>query len=88
MSITLTATGEITGELTHHGDQPAKVAGELRNQGMLGLSFDLSSTLRVFATGKSFQVVHRRSDLPMSGTTHGPRAGDTGVCFNAFWDEV
>jgi hypothetical protein len=85
LSIVLMPNGKIVGELTHPGDEPAKVAGELRNRRLLGLSFDLPSGRRVFATGKSFHLVPPCDDLPIGGKTHGPRPGDSGVWFNAFW---
>jgi hypothetical protein len=86
VSITLAANGAVTGELTHRGEaKPIKVGGMLRGHRLLGLSFDLPGGLRVFATGKSLHVVHGCSDLPMGGKTHGPRPGDTGQWFNAFW---
>jgi hypothetical protein len=89
MSITLAANGQLTGGLTHRGEaKPIKVGGMLRNNRLLGLSFDLHSKLRLFATGKSFHVVHACNDLPMGGNTYGPRPGDTVQWFGAFWHDA
>ena len=86
MSITLTPEGRVTGELTRSGEpKPIAIGGMLRNKRLLGLSFDLPSGLRVFATGRSFHLVGPCDDLPMGGQTHGPRPGDTGEWSNAFW---
>ena len=69
-------------------DAPATEARFPIEHVRLGLSFDLHGGLRVFATGKSFHVVRACNDLPSSGKTHGPRPGDSGQWFKAFWTEA